>query len=281
MKIALVGNCQVRSYQQILQDSLSLGSFELALLDFSTAESRDEAVRQSFAASIEDYDFVFVQSNGLSYTRPSDLRAQVKRSSAVVQICNFYFRGLHPDLCYVGSFGKRAGWTDYNSLVCLNGYKNGLEIDVALDQLLQGQVREPKIMNAWNDSIEELRLRDRDLDFPGSDLVDSSCRQYQAFYTMNHPSLFLLQDYIYSIMSALGFSYSRNIYKTSDDPLSFLRYPIYDFWALHNRLPYRTTQHIYIHGQFFPLKQFFINSYRSYGNADSEILVVSSPSKLA
>jgi hypothetical protein len=110
----------------------------VAVLDFSTTESREESLRQSFTAGIEGYDLIFVQPYGLSYTRPRDLHARVKGSSVVVRIFSFYFRGLHPDLCYVGAFGKRAGWTDYNSLICLNRYKNGLQPFEILHQLDEG-----------------------------------------------------------------------------------------------------------------------------------------------
>jgi hypothetical protein len=136
-------------------------------------------------------------------------------------------------------------------------------------------------MNAWDDSLAQLKNRDETVDFSGSILVDSSCLEYQAFYTMNHPTIMLLQDYIYSVLSVLGVGYSRTLCKSCDDPLSFWQYPIYDFWASHNRLSYRTAQHIGIHRKFFFLNEFFVNSYQAYRCAGSDCLVVSSPSELA
>ena len=279
MKIALIGNCQVRSYWRILTDALN--SPTIRILDFSTPESRQEEVRKEFCASIENFDYVFTQVNGLSFTRPEDIQAQVSHSCAVIKVCNFYFRGLHPDLCYLGKFGNRVGWNDYNSLTCLNGFKKGLSPGQVVTQLGKGEVGDDKIMNAWSDSIAELGERDNACDFPGSLLVDTSSRLYQAFYTINHPHIRLLQDYIYNILSVLDIGYARSLYDWTDDPLSFLQYPVYDFWARINGLQYRTAQSLRIHASFFSLEEFFLKSYQAYEKVALDDLVVNSPSSLA
>ncbi|MEI6829776.1 MAG: WcbI family polysaccharide biosynthesis putative acetyltransferase [Synechococcaceae cyanobacterium ELA445] len=279
MKIALIGNCQVRSYERLLNDSLN--SPLIRVLDFATPESREEGFRKNFAHGIESFDYILVQNNGLSFTNPDEMRALVNQGCQVVRICNFYFRGLHPDLCYLGKFGRRLGWNHYNSKMCLEGFKNGLDSDAVVTQLMCGLVDDKSILNAWSDSLLELSERDRSCDFPGSPLVDASCKLYPAFHTINHPSFRLLQDYLYSVLDGLGVEYRRNLYSATGDPLSFLQYPVYDFWAELNSLPYRTTQYICIHQRFFSLSEFFANSFLAYAKETLDDLVVSSPSVLA
>lgn len=280
MNIALIGNCQVRTYAKILSDALPV--CDLHVLDFSTTESREERVRQSFIASLRECNLVLVQPNGLSSTRPSDLKANLGLcNSSVIVISNLFFRGLHPDMCYVGPFGKRIGWNDYHSLICLEGYKADILPAEAISHLSHGKISDSRILDAWDKSIEELTRRDQSVDFPAASLVDECCRAYQAFWTINHPTIWILQEYIYSLLASLEIAYVPTIYRAKDDPLSFIQYPVYDFWAEKMSLDYRTSQKLRIKKTFFTLGEFYELSYQTYVQEPIEDLIVNSPSDLA
>jgi len=281
LKLAFIGNCQVQTYEALARRMLP--QCEVATLDFSERASRDEAMRRDFTAKLDPFDHIFLHTNAFSYSGEEHLEPLY--ADRLCRIANFYFRGLHPDSCYVGDFEHRFDRpTAVNSLIVLDAFKRGLPEEAAVDAFNPQNYARLGLFDAWRTSIEEMRRRDRQVELHGAELMDAASRRYPTFWTMNHPSIPFLKEYLGRVFDLLALRWQDFDTMGMPDPmLVHDTVPIADEIAEHFRLPYRTTQRWKINSldqRFIDRREFVTHFYRAYREARPERLRINSPADL-
>jgi hypothetical protein len=237
-RIACVGNCQVRSIELLLRRALPSATVES--LDFSVSASRDADHRTAFVQRVADFDFILAQENGLTETRHDELRRNTR--ARILRICNLFFRGLHPDLCYVGRFGGRKGYLHYNSVAVLDAFARGLTPEQCLASVAGDAFARLGLDAAWEESLAALAARDARTDLPGASLVEAYTRKFQTFFVFNHPALPLVAEYVRRLLRLIGVAGADPGFLPHEDPLSFLMSPVHDSTAAARGLGFRTSQ---------------------------------------
>ncbi len=275
-KVVLIGNCQVQTHAVLVEHMLGAAPFAVA--DLSNPETRGFEFKQDFAAKLAEADFILAQPN--QYLSPSEMPAPGKKN--IYTIGGFYFRGLYPDVCYVGDIDHRLDApSPYHSLVILDAFHRGLnEADCEASFTLDNFTR-LGLLDAWKSSQDELTHRDYALDFPIAQLVANAIQNYPAFHSINHPTLTLCYEYLGAVFEFLGVKQRPPAFSTVPDPLlTHNTCMIHDEWAEHLQLPYRTTtrqRFARLHGRFLSRTEMIGHYYEEYRKLDPAHLVVNSP----
>ena len=105
-------------------------------------------------------------------------------------------------------------------------------------------------MSVWvslqrgNPSLEEMRKRDKLVDFPGAAIIEDTARFYPSFWINNHPTMHLVYEYLMVVLDAIGLQYEFVDVARVKDPL----HTYYDIVGVHDiicenyNLPYRASQ---------------------------------------
>jgi len=278
-KIALIGNCQVQTYEWLIQQML--GASPLVVADFSDAIFRQPKAKQDFITTCGEADVVLAMQS--QYVPLADIRAGC--DTPTYAIANMYFRGTFPDACYVGSIDQRLEFpTAYNSLVILDAFKRGIPVGECRKLFAIDNFQRLGLTGAWASSVAMLEKFDRALDFPAARLIVDSALSYNAFLTINHPSVLLCYTYLASIFDQLGIAYKPLQFPTFHDPLSEHSIaPIHNEWAEYLKLPYRTTQLFKVNKldfRYVERTELIERFYRTYAEVPFESLAVNSPTDL-
>lgn len=274
-KIALIGNCAVQTYRILIEHML--GAPAHAAADLSAPEIRQPAFRQEFTARLRDADLILAQPN--QYLDPRDFK------SAGNQICligGFYFRGLYPDVGYIGDIDHRLGApSDYHSLVILDAFRRGLNEADCEKSFNIGNFRRLGLLDAWKTSQDEIIHRDQELDFPLAQLVIQSCLNYGGFHSINHPTLTLCHEYLIGIFETLGIPHRGLRFSAVRDPLlAHNTCLMHDEWAEYLQLPYRASprqRFARLQGRFLSRPEMIGYYYEEYRKHDPAHLVINSP----
>jgi hypothetical protein len=282
-RIGFLGNCQIQTMAMLAP--LMVDGAETVCLDYSMAESRDESYRLAFADQLETCDFVFAQLAAFSVTNHAELRARF--GGKVVTMANFYFRGLFPDSCYVGAFGKRLEEPSMvNSVVVLDAFLQGATPEEAMGAFNKENYQRLGLLDAWTLSMREMRQRESagSVDVPGADIMEQACLCYPAFLTMNHPSIVLLADYLSAVFVKGGLAHRQVNAAALKDPLAHHdTTPVDDVIAQVLQLPYRGSQRWRINAlgsRFIDREEFIARFYTTYAKTPRETLLVHSPTDL-
>ena len=285
IKVALIGNCQVQSYRALLPFMVDR-ELDLVTFDASEPSSREEQIQLKFLEQLADRDIILAQRINFHHINDEKLRAAYP--GRVLTIGNFYFRGLHPDHCYVGDFAHRLDRpSTVHSVVILDAFRRGLSQDAAIQAFTPETFERLGLFAAWQSSIDEMATRERNgfIDVPCLALMEAACRRMPAFLTMNHPSNVLLADYLEIALKAAGIPCHPVNAAALPDPLDHHdRFPILDLVAEHFNLPYRTAQRWKINAlgstRFVRLDELVAAFYQSYSEAAPASLAVHSPTDL-
>ncbi|MBF0890772.1 hypothetical protein HKD28_04950 [Gluconobacter sp. LMG 1744] len=282
-RIGFLGNCQVQSYSALTP--LMVAGAEVVALDYSRPETREETVRERFVEQLEDCDYIFTQTASFSITNETALRERF--GSKVKTIANFYFRGLFPDSCMIGSFGNRLDKpTAINSIVILDAFLRGESEENAAHCFNRENYSRLGLLQAWENSMAEMFRREgsNSVDVPGAALMEQACLRYPAFITMNHPSLALMSEYLEKVFLHSGVIYRSINPVIIEDPLEeHDTTPIDNLVAEMRNLPYRGSGYWRINSlgrRFINRAELISQFYDTYKNTPRRDLVVHSPSDL-
>jgi hypothetical protein len=185
MKIAIVGNCQADPLANVFRMAVP-GSLVNV---FVVQRERTAGELTAALRDIEDADVTFAQPIAGTFGVLST-SSLVERSKRVIQFPNVYYRGLHPDLTYVGGADRRVQGPlgDYHSLVVLHALIAGMtpaECVAEYDRLLS-RLTNPALIAST--SKVELAKRCSEINFPGDELADVLMGPSISMLTVNHPT---------------------------------------------------------------------------------------------
>ena len=182
----------------------------------------------------------------------------------------------------MGSFEKRLQFpSDYHNLVVVDSFLRGLSYEECLDSFTAENYARLGLCDAWDASLKVLEDRDKNVTFPGSHLLAEACLEYQAFLTINHPSINLLHSYMRGIFRELSINFLNiEIYQSSDPLRVHDMLCVSDEVADLRKLNYRTTQMWKINslgGKYIKKEQLIAIWYKTYSNTDRSLIKIHSP----
>ncbi len=228
-------------------------------------------------------DHIFVQRGGYGpLAHHALLQAYPDR---VRGVATFWFRGLFPDGCYVGSVGdKFQDPSFYHNAALVATFRSGRSERWARKYAFtHDHFEKLNLFKAWDQGIDWLAREDQALDFPAAGLVDAYCRERLGFYSFNHPCLGLLHQYYHGVFSSLGLKpQNANLAALRDPMTAHDIVPVFDFVAEHYGLSYRTSPHWYLdHWKKYIDQDSYIRlCYETYRQTDPAKLTVSVPPDL-
>lgn len=275
-RIALLGNCLVQTYEWLIRKML--GVEPALVVDYSSAHARKPEYKAEVFEQCRNLDLVLTMPS--QYIPVEELRAATPKP--VYSFMNLYFRGTLPDSCYIGTINRRLDQPiSYHSLVILEAFLRGVPEDECEASFTAANFERLGLADAWDTSETIIVDRGMTVDFPAADLTTSAARRYNAFLTINHPTVFLCYDYLTRIFDALGVPYHNFSLSELEEPLSVHDICIvHDGWAETLKLPYRTSQRYKVcsfNNRFVSRREMIHHFYALYRDTPRDALVVNSP----
>ena len=204
-----------------------------------------------------------------------------------------FFSGLHPDLIHVSHKGARfpSPISDYHSGLVFWGYMTGQPIEKIVDIYNSGEFPSFfKLDKSWEDSLENLRIRDKDSDIVTADIYDQVLKEVPGMLTFNHPTM--------DIIGKIGTRVLERIFGPDDELfimpntifnnlLTDVIVPIYPVVRKLHGLAYNVPTHFKVglgrknSGEYISFSTFAKRSYAKYGCVDSVDLLATTPSGLS
>jgi len=206
-KICFIGNCQA----QALQSLCAHLRVDAEVLPLPAVFNVQEFDTNEIYDKIERADFIFNQRVSDDYqierVRPKEVRSRFAGKS--YSWPNIYFDGYFPGIGYIYTHGRDGGGKltgplgDYHFLPLLHAWSVGTGVDTAKNMLLAGSLPGMSATPV-EDSLSQLRARERGLDIIVSDFISARFRYERLQYSMNHPSNTLLLLTLQRLLETVG-----------------------------------------------------------------------------
>ena len=219
-KILFFGNCQSRA----IRDCLNLNKSYITHIEACHLSTLNKI---EFTTLIKEQDIIITQSIAQNYRNLDYLNTTyiVNNTNGIVIIFNScYFDFYYPDLKYIKHNNEILhAPIDYHYQYMIDHYKRGDTIQNYLDNCVNNPdlISQKYLLEQATKSINELRNRDKNIreEFGKksnvyfisiSDYVEKNYREKLLFYSMNHPSKYLLQFICENIINILNIDNSIN-----------------------------------------------------------------------
>lgn len=230
--IIVLGNCTHWSIAEALRESGFFGAVSSAVLFSMTADERDKLAEQ-----IDDFDIVVSLEHG-DWVGPLATNVLRRRlGEKLITLPTPFFSGIHSDMAYLKYGGEIARCAavmgDYHSALILEEVKSGFSTEDIVRRYVSGESFDRlDVVGIWNDSLAELKEREKNTDIKLSDFIEQSAENGSIeaqFLSFNHPTEGLINHIASQVIQRLtGYSV--------DKPLMTLeRHNLYSGpqWPLH------------------------------------------------
>lgn len=206
MKLLVLANCTHHSIGEALKAS--------SLFDFVRTEavfSLTDTQRQSLAGEIDSFDYVVSLEHAGWAGELESSRLRSRLGGRLITLPAPFFSGLFPDkayLTYGGSISRcSAALGDYHSALILEEVKSGYGLEDIVQRYASGEsFSRIDIIGVWNDSLEELKEREKHNDVCLSDYIEKCVEEgtiSDQFLSFNHPREGLINHIARSIIKML------------------------------------------------------------------------------
>ncbi|WP_157962051.1 WcbI family polysaccharide biosynthesis putative acetyltransferase [Acuticoccus kandeliae] len=270
MKIATIQNCQSQPTADYLQRAIADVDITQFRLDHPGWD--DPVAQERFLDEAKNADFVFSQPNSRPLLTPAALNQRFGQK--LVLVTNLHYRGLTPDCCYVGARASRlSGPLPYHSIVVLEAFRRGLSATECVSKFSPDGFEELGLFGVHDQALTELGHREADAPVKGVELINRFYRSHRLFYTMNHPTIFMMSRYMSQILKHIDVRQRRvDVAATPDRLAEHQVLPIFDFVADYFKLKYRTTQLYQNNYKFISINNIVDGFYRLYSKLPSDQL---------
>ena len=233
-KILFFGNCQLYAVMKCLNLNKSyITHYEACYL--STLN------KENFTTLINKYDIIITQPISKNYRNLDYLNTTyiINNTNAIIIIFNScYFNFYYPDLKYIKTNNTILKEPiDYHYNYMIDHYKRGDTIQNYINNCVNNTklISKDSLLKLAHESINELRDRDSEIEkiimqkknvyfISITDYIEKNYRDILLFYSMNHPSKYLLQFICENIIKILNINNSINY---TIDPLNNPRCILY------------------------------------------------------
>lgn len=223
LKIVVVGNCQARPIAMALERL----SDKIEVINVAIVHLLKNDQLEDYRVSFENADYIIAQLVAENYpcefVRTTFL--QKNYPEKIISIVNLYFEGYSPDWGYITK----------KSLVKLDSHIGGYHNKIIFACWKKGFTKSAAIsayenrflidfLNASEHSLSELYNREKLAAVKITEFIQSEWGNSKIFHTFNHPSGFVLIEYVKRILKYLGLNFS-NALDESWDPLDRIKLP--------------------------------------------------------
>ena len=168
---------------------------------------------EDFLKAIKNCDVFFTQPvGGEKYIKrgidTASIKSILKPDTQIFTMPVPYFTGYFPEQFYLHDENGNVGYCEglpspYHNKFILYGYVNKRSPQEILDLLYSENINQ-NVEQIAQQSINELQNREKELNFTISDFIAENYKKQRLFYTLNHPTKFLLFYMAKKIMSVLA-----------------------------------------------------------------------------
>ncbi|GJD62814.1 hypothetical protein MPEAHAMD_2973 [Methylobacterium frigidaeris] len=242
----VISNCQIQPIKHMMSmysDDIVFDGFGVHLLPHDNKDHINNLV-----SNIDKYDVVLTVPLSDQYEEISSEKiGNYVKSTKLVRIANMYFSGLHPDLTYIGGLSKRVDGPlgDYHSKLALLAYLRGYNVAEAFRLYTEKVYKIIGYFDVAEKSIEELKLREQNIDVQFSDILQENYREHPTFFSVNHPTSFMFDLYCQRISAWLEHNLDikqSGFHKGALFSMNYLAgsaiFPVYPEISMHLNLKY-------------------------------------------
>lgn len=219
IKMVVIGNCQSRPLAAIFNAlNPNIEIISIAVVHLLQTHQYEE-----YRSSFEQADFIIAQSVSDSYScefvRTYFLEARYRKK--LISILNLYYTGYTPDWVYIRTKNKqplKGPMGDYHNQTIFDGWKTGLAIEETVRRL-EDPTYNQIYANAGTESLQELQKREKAVDVKIVDYIVQELQKERLFFTINHPSHKLLEEYAKRILHHCKIPIKNNHVAFKDEPL--------------------------------------------------------------
>ncbi|WP_417725760.1 WcbI family polysaccharide biosynthesis putative acetyltransferase [Salipiger sp.] len=278
--VAVIANCQSVGLGQALRLMIPGAAVRIVRVHLTNDETRPRVLE-----NLGRSDLILTQdTRTFGELNAASLKQHFPDKTLVVP--NVYYRGFHPDACYVGPLGDRviSPVGDYNSVVVLDSFLKGLTPAQCLERFSPEGFADLGLDRGHALSMEEMTRRDNRLDFAGKPIIERFLERKSVFmYTINHPRAAVLAAIAGAALDLAGVrhdSYDPDFVfdNLMGGPLLAIQPFLSDVLGYEVAFPrWRASGE---DQRYLANAEFIAASYRIYSETDRDKLVVQSPPAL-
>lgn len=268
----ILGNCQTRPlafYLNYYIEGIEFLPFEVfALTDIQ---------RQQLNKLLEDENQIILTQNigGEKFDKLTTKNIRQKYKN-VYTITNFHFKGLFPDIIYLGDSNNRikSAASDYNSQIVFENFIRQKTVEECTQSFHYKTYEDLGFFSAYEASASELLKREEFVDIKYAEEFLYSLQERQTIFSINHPCDATFDNYARKIAKSLDWRLSSKNFPETLYPniLSGITCALYDEIAEFHNIRYAYNNFYIIQRNFYSLEDFVRESYRAYKNQLSNIL---------
>ena len=221
--MVVIGNCQSRPLAVLFSKlNPNIEITAIAVVHLLKTHQFDE-----YRIAFEEADIIVAQSVADNYpcefVRTSFLDSNY--SKKLVKILNLYYTGYTPDWAYIRTKDKKplkGPMGDYHNQTIFEGWRTGLTINETV-QRMEDLAHNQIYANAATDSLQELKKREKNIDVVITDFMSEQVANNRLFFTINHPSHKLLEEYAKRILDYCNIPIKNPSITLEDEPLGQFR----------------------------------------------------------
>ncbi len=273
LKIGILANCQGETLASNLKKLPGVESvfhlpIHLVHLDsFSKLKKKfDELVKDETAIVLTQI------INGTMFKEYITKNLLRNAKAKVLTISNLYFSGLHPDITYIGSIGRRllSPLTHYHSKIILKCFFEGKSVKECFTSFNAKTYEKMDYFKEFELSMNEFKRKDKEVDIPIYNKFNDLVRTTPTMYTVNHHTPYIYQEYTALVAKKLGLEYFNiPIHYSENLFASNAWWPIYPEIAKYHNISYEMPlmfkpPNDFNGGKFLSLETFIEQSYIMY-----------------
>lgn len=286
--VAVLGNCTHKSMALTLSKTSLFSrveSFELY--------SMEPAKYADLSQYLGEFGFILTIEHGAKFKEVSTRSLRERYGNKVFSFPTPFFSGYQPDMAYLtyggALFTSENVLGDYHSGLILQECKEGLTESDVVDRYVSGEAFERlNLTGIWQDSITELKEREKHCEIKLSAFFDNIEGEGQQFLTFNHPrELFFAFVARSFIQRSMGFDYPVVQIPTQQHGLyQDVFWPVHPFVAKHFGIEAGSEQQFKspqrLGEKRFSFEEFARASYHSFcDDRDLSRFLINTPSYLS
>ncbi|MBD3362748.1 hypothetical protein GF362_03445 [Candidatus Dojkabacteria bacterium] len=279
-KYTLYGNCQTLALKPFLDSSKEFTkNFEYIPIERVHKMHKEDLDKfYEILPKIELLIHIPVSQNykGNSQFSTQNILNNVPKKCISILFPVCFFRGYNPELFYLKDLNnnKLTSDIDYHDINILKAF---IKQNSKLRVLQNNQFSEKQMEEISNESIKELASRENNLfgtgiktDISISQFIKSRFKDQRLFYTINHPSKYLLTYITKQVFKILNIN--TTIFSKRIDPLASTSYPIYKNVFQSLNLKFENNSIYKIKNKIYTKKRIIKKYFNYYKDLPTELL---------
>jgi len=208
IKIAILANCQGAILKMLLQKHLGNNVRFLNIPRIDTVRENSD-VLDSIYSNLNEIDYILTQplSDSFGVLSTNNIKKNINKS--IIVFPNIHFSGFHPEMFYLKHQNLNANrdfMVDYHDSIILYGYLNGINKKIISNTFYEKSFYTTEVLDKINTiSLENLMEKEKICDIQISDMISSKAVKETLFYSMNHPSSYLLNIMAKRVLKKLNY----------------------------------------------------------------------------